>query len=62
LLKSAVYFLAEGKDAISSNLCCDENQLIINSKPYMFISPFGYNEPSAEPEEIFSEFINDDEY
>lgn len=62
LLKSAVYFLAEGKDTISSNLCCDENQLIIHSKPYMFTSPFGYNEPSTEPEEIFSEFTNDDEY
>jgi hypothetical protein len=52
LLQTAIYYLSNGRDNLVINLCCENNQFTIDSKPYIFLSTKGYIEPIKNQEDI----------
>lgn len=48
LLKTAVYYLAEGKKQIMIDPCCSSNTIEIATESVGYIAKVGYAEPNAE--------------
>ena len=60
LLQTAIYYLSDGSDNLVNNLCCENNQLIIDSKPYIFSSVIGYIEPIKTQDETIEDIFDDE--
>jgi len=60
LLQTAIYYLSDGSDNLVNNLCCENNQLIIDSKPYIFSSTIGYIEPLKTQDDTIEEDFDDE--
>jgi hypothetical protein len=61
LLKSAVYYLADGAEHMQIFTCCGQNRFLISSKPFIFKSTTGYTEPTVEPQAAVKELSDDGE-